>query len=115
MFPFVHGIALVAAILASCGASFAQDIDSANYNMRGCRALMVEGPNSRDTFLQGKCAGIIDTVVEVSGTVCPPAGSSGVQALRIVVKYIDDRPARLHEKFTALAREALQAAWPCKK
>jgi hypothetical protein len=37
------------------------------------------------------------------------------QAVRIVVQFIDARPARLHERFTLLALEALTAAWPCKK
>jgi hypothetical protein len=32
-----------------------------------------------------------------------------------VVKYIDDRPARMHENFKVLAIEALRAAWPCEK
>jgi hypothetical protein len=32
----------------------------------------------------------------------------------VVVKYIDERPERMHERFTKLAYEALKAAWPCK-
>jgi hypothetical protein len=31
------------------------------------------------------------------------------------MKYIDSRPERLHQDFRALALEALQAAFPCKK
>ncbi len=36
------------------------------------------------------------------------------QEVRVVVAYIDARPARMHEPFIALALEALQKAWPCK-
>jgi hypothetical protein len=50
---------------------------------------------------------------------CPsdiaPAGEIHGQSIRVVVKYIDDRPERQHEDFMALALEALRAAWPCKK
>jgi hypothetical protein len=31
----------------------------------------------------------------------------------IVVRYIDDRPARQQEDFRELALEALKNAWPC--
>jgi hypothetical protein len=33
---------------------------------------------------------------------------------RVVVAYIEQRPARMHEKFGLLAVEALQKAWPCR-
>jgi len=36
------------------------------------------------------------------------------QEVRVVVAYIDARPARMHEPFIALALESLQKAWPCK-
>ena len=35
------------------------------------------------------------------------------QAVRVVVAYIDQRPARAHETFEFLAFEALERAWPC--
>jgi hypothetical protein len=44
---------------------------------------------------------------------CPPKGSDRAQSIRVVVQYIDSRPARLHENFPDLAQEALRAAWPC--
>jgi hypothetical protein len=37
------------------------------------------------------------------------------QLVRVVVAYIDQRPARLHESFLNLALEALTDAWPCQK
>ena len=40
MFQFVRGIALVAAILLGCGASFAEEnVRAAQYVMTGCRAI----------------------------------------------------------------------------
>ena len=36
------------------------------------------------------------------------------QMVRVVVTYIEGRPARMHEPFNHLALEALRAAWPCR-
>jgi hypothetical protein len=36
------------------------------------------------------------------------------QMVRVVVAYIDARPAQLHEDFVQLALEALRTAWPCR-
>jgi hypothetical protein len=111
MSGFLRGIAVIAAMLFGCGAAFAEDINSANHMMAGCRSLVAR--TSSDVFDQGKCVGIINTLVD-TGRTCAPKGSTTGQSVRIVVKYIDDRPERMHENFTALALEALRAAWPCK-
>ena len=58
--------------------------------------------------------GIVSTLRDVSSDVCAPDSVTNFQIVRVVVKYIDDRPARQHENFRELAREALRAAWPCR-
>ena len=116
MFQFVRGIALVAAMLLGCGASFAQDLNSANFIVPGCRPFMARGPLSGtldDAFNAGRCAGIVETLAS-SGVVCRTEGVTIGQTIRVVLKYIDDRSARQNESFTVLALEALQAAWPCR-
>jgi hypothetical protein len=35
------------------------------------------------------------------------------QEVRVVVAYIEARPARMHENFVGLAYEAVRPAWPC--
>jgi hypothetical protein len=92
MFQFMRGSALIGAMFLSGRASFAE-VDSANHMMAGCRSLIANAPN--DPFNQGKCVGIV-----ISGIVCAPRGSTSGQGLRIVVKFIDDRPERMHENFT---------------
>ena len=44
-----------------------------------------------------------------------PKGSTVNQGLRVVVRYIEARPQRMHESFAFLAIEALHNAWPCRK
>ena len=115
MFQFLRGFVLVAAIVTSCAASFAEeDFRSANATMPGCReAEKYDSPAG--AFKRGRCMGTVSTLIDVDPTICVPSGVTNFQAVRVVVKYIDGRPARLHENFKVLAGEALRAAWPCKK
>jgi hypothetical protein len=47
--------------------------------------------------------------------ICAPDGVTLAQQVRVVVQYIDERPARMNENFKLLAVEAFQAAWPGRK
>src|SRR5262245_10565274 len=95
-------------VVLNCGVALGQDKDSANHMMAGCRAY-VSTPgvvqNPQDAFDRGLCAGIVSGLVMAHPDVCPPAGSTRDQSIRIVVQYIDTRPARMHESFYGLAVE----------
>lgn len=45
---------------------------------------------------------------------CVPEDATLGQMIRVVVKYIEERPAEMHLLFVALAMLALRDAWPCK-
>jgi hypothetical protein len=47
--------------------------------------------------------------------ICSPQNVWREQRIRVVVAFIDARPARMHEDFRQLALEALMGAWPCKQ
>jgi hypothetical protein len=116
MFQLLRGVALIAMML-NCGAAFAEaDQSSANYVMRGCRDFISSGLSSaqRSPISQGFCVGAVMGIAFASQGLCIPSNVTSGQEVRVVVKYIDDRPARLHESFMLLAFEALRAAWPCK-
>jgi hypothetical protein len=120
MFQFLRCIALIAAVMMmNCGFVFAGP--SANEDMPGCRAhiaMIDKKPyetSSSFFFQQGYCMGTIQGIFSALMDICAPPGVTKTQMIRVVVKYIDDRPARLNEDFNALAVEALRAAWPCKK
>jgi Rap1a immunity proteins len=87
---------------------------SANYVMQGCRHL-TNPQSSNEIFVQGKCMGVISAIVSLDEAVCSPRGATQGQSVRVVIAYIDARPARLHEEFYKLALEALRDAWPCKR
>jgi hypothetical protein len=45
--------------------------------------------------------------------ICFPVGSNNGQYARIVVKYLNDHPERLHEDAKVLVASALRDAFPC--
>jgi Rap1a immunity proteins len=78
---------------------------SANRVMVGCRHAITE--DGQEAVTRGFCLGSVSAVWDFAG-VCSPRGAVLGQAVRIVVEYIDSRPARLNEPFNALAAEALR-------
>jgi hypothetical protein len=118
------------------------NINSANYMLPNCRDFVNNKSPSGNLTGQGACAGTIDTLVfmgtilkislepdgwlaesvrrglaeDIRQSMCLdiPRGVTGGQLIRVVIAYIDARPARMHEPFKGLALEALLKAWPCK-
>jgi len=113
MFQFLRGVALIAAM---SGFAYAEDANSANYIMPGCRLYLQPSlpANGMDGIDAGRCSGLVSGLFYAAIDVCNPAGVTTEQLVRVVVQYIDNRPARLNESFNLLAVEALRAAWPCK-
>jgi hypothetical protein len=122
-------IALVALIVAASTTAEAQDTQSANTIMRGCRSLVSDSTidDPTDSFLAGICAGTIDALAYEASMLtlssapaphaevfCIPKETKIDQQIRVVVKYIEARPERMHERFALLALLALIEAWPCK-
>lgn len=107
-------LAVAVLVLAATSARAQEDKDSANWVMPGCYAVL----QMDDVFRAGVCTGIVRTLWEIGGRgtriVCSPSGATQAQAIRVVIQYIEARPARMHEPFTQLAIEALAAAWPCR-
>jgi hypothetical protein len=52
--------------------------------------------------------------LDYDGVQCRPREIALGQLVRVVLKYIDIRPERMHEDFRVLAIEAMKTAWPCK-
>jgi hypothetical protein len=97
----------------------AQDSNSANFFLPGCKGWLDEkNPfDPSEALSQGLCAGFVGGLLfGIGGNYfCPPDRVTRNQAVAVVVKYIEARPERMHEPFGLLAAEALIAAWPCKR
>jgi hypothetical protein len=89
---------------------------SADHILDACK----EKP-SEPRFRQGICLGQIQMLYLLGfsdrlgsqAKYCPPDDVTIIQARKVIIKYIDDRPEQLHKPFVFLAIEALRQAWPC--
>lgn len=112
----LRAIALCALLLSlPATASATTDGDSANANMRGCRAYVASDDVKNWPYSQGYCSGHIAGITALISGVCAPAGVTHGQTVRTVTAYIEARPSRHHENFTALVIEALKSTWPCRR
>jgi hypothetical protein len=122
--------AALALTVTTAGAE--KDIHNANHAIPSCRDF-VNRANLGSSFEQGHCLGTIEgiaymgvnlTEYRFSNDRLPlwarlhcmdvPDGVTGEQLVRVVVAYIDARPARMHELFDVLVIQALREAWPCR-
>ena len=118
----LRSIILLGSLLFTSRLAFAEmDVSSANVLMPACRewAMAMEGGRLRaDPWLRGICIGTIDGIFYSSDAICPPRKGGKIslgQVARVVVQYVDNNPARMHEDFKKLALEAMRAAWPCQR
>jgi Rap1a immunity proteins len=127
------GVVLALTVTA---AQAAEDTNSANDILPGCRAAI--NRKSVDQLVEqslcvGIVIGIVGTMDAVRGllqlgqskgvnpntyakAVCIdyPKGVTIEQMIRVIIAHIEARPARMHEDFRVLAIGALHTAWPCK-
>jgi hypothetical protein len=128
-------IRAVALILCSIVATAAhaqmpqRDMQSANFMLPYCKMILEmkrtpspgeRTPSPGESMGIGMCAGIVDGIAfgaqgrgENLG-ICAPPNATGEQRMRVVVRFLEQNPARLHENFLRLTHEALLQAWPCK-
>lgn len=112
------GMIILSCVLAMpLTSNAAEDAGSASSTVQGCRPLS-DARNERYIFVdyvsvQATCIAQIAAIIDTSEKICPPDTFTNIQAQRVVVSYIDQKPARLHERFTKVALEALVSAWPC--
>lgn len=115
---------LLACFFSTCAANAMSDQEilqhlSAAHTLDACK----EAPGSSASE-RGVCWGEIQMLYMLAfagggylgnaSRFCPPDGASIDQTKKVVLKYIEDRPERLHEPFVFLAIEALRKAWPCR-
>ena len=99
-------------------ANAAEDRQSGNFFFKFCKAGMEQ--RGRD-YISGNCHGTIAGIAAISELLpaefrsCPPANAPRSQAVRVVVKYLEDHPGELNKDLEQLIVTALREAWPCKK
>ncbi|WP_262273058.1 MULTISPECIES: Rap1a/Tai family immunity protein [Microvirga] len=113
------GFAIAALLLCFSTSAHAQDSQFTGNSMYKPCADALQDNASTQIFRQGQCNGIVTSIyyfgenLSPSRRFCSPEGASSIQALRIVVNYMQANPARLHLPLFVLVTDALRAAWPC--
>ena len=108
-------IMLVLVTALGCETGSAQSgRNSANTIMPGCREVVAENYTIQNAANPAFCMGLLVGLASGDPMICIPKEVTYRQAVRVVVQYIDQRPARMHEDFLSLAAEILSATWPCK-
>jgi len=111
MFQFLRSVALIVATILNCGVAFGQtDYTSANSAMPGCRAYLSKKFPTEELFGDSvRCFSLVEGIAFALSGLCTPSNVTAEQAVRVVMKYIDERPERQHENFKLLAGQALLA------
>jgi hypothetical protein len=99
------------------GPAFADDTKSGNVMLAPCKAVATRDDAHTDTPWEGYCLGIVEALMWANPDyrVCRPPAVPVGQGVRVVVRYLDQHPERLHLNFKDLAVEAFREAWPCKQ
>lgn len=108
-------LSLFASACAGEKANAEFDVSSASYIMTGCRSFIARSGDLGTAYASGLCAGKVEAVAVFDSGICFPSEATVGQMIRVVVRYIELRPARLHENFMILARDAMREVWPCNR
>jgi hypothetical protein len=87
-----------------------------SYMLPPCRDLVED---KTPEVWQGQCAGIalgliwVGKILPANHRFCKPNGVGTEQAVRIIVKYLDQHPEQLGLDFRGLVLDAFRQAWPC--
>lgn len=96
-----------------------------NTLLRHCQPLIealdgraTQPDNWRATWCAGYIRGVFESLIwaesnRITSQQCIPKGVSIEQVTRVVVKYLQDHPANLHEHGLLLVINALADAFPC--
>jgi hypothetical protein len=92
-----------------------------NWLLTSCQIALkhLDDPQTTLSYLDavriGYCEGITQGAGYVSPKVCTGEDVILVQAIRVVVKYLQDHPEELDQRNSVLVERALAKAFPCNK
>jgi Rap1a immunity proteins len=120
--------------LTATMANAAENTHSANFIVPFCKLAPDQVPDSpSDSYLAGRCAGLVEGVINMSGLLkamqtvgdiphldpllctAVPDQVTIEQALKVVVSYAEMHRREGPLPFTVLVLDALHDAWPCKQ
>lgn len=103
-------LAAVALLMVAAAAHAEEDLTSGNWWLEGCK---------RDS--DALCSGYVIGMMEMHDLSrpsdqwlwCLPKGVTPRQVTKVIVRYMNNHPADLHQRFVILASLALNESFPC--
>jgi hypothetical protein len=103
--------------------NYAQEPDTSDgtFLIGSCQLALrfMDNPNASwgvyDAWRAGYCIGIVKGVGDEAPNHCIPESVNTGQAIRVVLKFLQDHPEKLHERGTWLTAEALRKGFTCSK
>ena len=81
--------------------------------------------SEEDSMMLGMCLGYLHGIMEMQDVLvameqipplfCTPEKSNYLQAMKIIEKYMDDHPEKLHLSFFLITINSLKEAFPCEE
>ena len=108
IFYFIVSLAMCSNLLAGDGSEL----------LHICQTYLDED-QMKESISSGFCIGFLHGVSSTTAIfpelfrVCIPDGVSSDQLVRVVIKYLEDHPAELHEQELVLTVLAFREAFPC--
>jgi hypothetical protein len=100
---------------ASAPSRATESVITGNFLIESCQiAIDASAQNVYDGWRSGVCNGLVTGIMYASPTVCHDPDVTLGQAMRVLEKYLQDHPEKLHLSGSALTDEALTQAFPCK-
>lgn len=110
--------AICLAALLVAGTAHAEGAFTGNEIGQGCAIVATPTNSPPDNLWQaGVCMGVMSTVIQIMdrGVFCTPQGANRQQYARVIMRYLNQHPERLHEPLWVLIVGALAESFPCPK
>ena len=95
-----------------------QELSTGNELLARCQQALGEQPGPRDVAAASGCRALVRSVLAMASLtrslrLCSPGDVTVIQAVRVVVNYLNAHPDELYQRDTTLTLRALRRAFPC--
>ena len=95
-----------------------QELSTGNELLARCQQALGEQPGPRDTAAASGCRSLVRSVLDMAALtrslrLCSPGDVTVIQAVRVVVNYLNAHADELYRRDTTLTLRALRRAFPC--
>lgn len=124
-----HWLLVVFVLMLLCSPTLAQATHDGIELSEECTVALrtIEHPTNMDEFHMGACFGLVDGVMgtmtlwntvdaqrnETKFHGCIPTEVTVEEAVKVVLKYLNDNPTQLHQRDASLVVSALAKGYPC--